>query len=188
MKKFILILLTFGFLTPQVKSQTYTVDSKNSKLEVLGTSSIHDWEIVAENMSGKANINIENDQMMIPSLSFSVPVESLKSGKSSMDNNTYEALKSEKYPTISYEIISMEVTEKNGDVYTLKTSGNLTMAGVTKNMNMTVKSTVSTSYVAFIGKVGFKMTDFKVDPPTAIFGTVKTGDEVTIEFNVKYNR
>jgi hypothetical protein len=29
------------------------------------------------------------------------------------------------------------------------------------------------------------MTDFKIDPPTALMGTMKTGDEITISFNVK---
>jgi polyisoprenoid-binding protein YceI len=187
MKKLILIAFVVGMIAPQAIGQIYTFDSKTSKLEVLGTSSLHDWELKAEDMSGKTTIKVDDAQMEITSLTFVVPVESLKSDHNAMDDNTYEALKSESCPTISYKLKDMEVIEKNGEEYTLKTSGDLTIAGFTKTINMTVKSTKSNNSVSFMGKVDFKMTDFKIDPPTAIFGTVKTGDQVTIQFNVKYN-
>jgi hypothetical protein len=32
-----------------------------------------------------------------------------------------------------------------------------------------------------------KMTDFKMEPPTAMMGTIKVGDEVTVIFDVTVN-
>jgi hypothetical protein len=32
------------------------------------------------------------------------------------------------------------------------------------------------------------MSEFKVDPPTAMFGTITTGDQVTIKFTSTFNK
>ncbi|MTI38391.1 YceI family protein [Fulvivirga lutimaris] len=188
MKKLVLIIFIMSAIAPRIVAQKYSLSSKESKLEVLGTSTLHDWEEVAEEMSGDAVISLENDQISIETLKFSVPVKALKSDHGAMDKNTYEALKSSKHPNIYYELKEVKSIEKNGQDYSLKTSGNLTIAGVTKNIEMTVTSKPVGNTISFSGKVDFKMTDFKVDPPTALLGTVKTGDEITIQFNVKYNK
>jgi hypothetical protein len=30
------------------------------------------------------------------------------------------------------------------------------------------------------------MTEFNIDPPTAVFGTIKAGEKVDVEFNAKF--
>lgn len=188
MKKLVLILFIISVIAPRIVAQKYVLSNNDSKLEVLGTSTLHDWEEVAQEMTGDAVIGLDNDQLDIESLKFKVPVKSLKSDHSGMDKNTYEALKSNKHPNIYYELTDVKSAQKNGQEYLLKTSGNLTIAGVTKNIEMTVSSTPVGNTISFSGKTTFKMTDFNVDPPTALLGTVKTGDEITIQFNVKYNK
>jgi hypothetical protein len=47
---------------------------------------------------------------------------------------------------------------------------------------------VTNNNVTFTGKKTIKMTEFEVEPPTALLGTIKTGDEVTISFNSKFNK
>ena len=37
--------------------------------------------------------------------------------------------------------------------------------------------------VVLKGEKTFKMTEFKIDPPKALLGTITTGDEITIKFN-----
>lgn len=188
MKKLVLIIFIMSAIAPRIVAQKYTLADKDSKLEVLGTSTLHDWEEVAEGMTGEAVIKMENDQLQVEALKFNVPVKGLKSDHGAMNKNTYEALKSNKYPNIYYELKEVKSTQKEGQDYNLKTAGNLTIAGVTKNIEITVTAKPVGNAVSFSGKVIFKMTDFKVDPPTALLGTVKTGDEITIQFNVKYNK
>jgi hypothetical protein len=36
----------------------------------------------------------------------------------------------------------------------------------------------------FEGTYGINMKDYGVDPPSAVFGTIKSGEEVTIKFNI----
>ncbi len=177
----ILLLIFAGFTT--VNAQNYKLDNTNSKLEVLGTSTIHDWEIVAEEMAGTANYSIENNQIKITQLALNIKVEGLKSGKSSMDNNTYEALKSEQFSHIKYVLKESHNTAANE----IKTMGVLTIAGVSQTIQMTVKTKIIDSKTNFTGEIPLKMTDYNIDPPTAIMGTIKTGDEITIKFNIQFN-
>lgn len=45
----------------------------------------------------------------------------------------------------------------------------------------------TTSEMHLIGELpilGFKMSDFNIEPPTAMFETFRTGDEVTIKYDI----
>lgn len=102
-----------------------------------------------------------------------------------MDNKTWEALKSETHPTITYQLASVKSIEKTAAGYQIKASGKLTIAGETRTVDMTVDAKVlADGSVQFSGSKSLKMTEFNMTPPTALLGTLKTGDEVTIVFNV----
>lgn len=165
----------------------YKLNKEQSTCTVNGTSTLHDWEMTAENMYGYGHLDIEGGELKnIDVLKFTVPVKSLKSGKNRMDKNTYEALKSDKHPKISYELVDVLSMEKNGNGVDIKAKGKLTIAGVTKYIDLNVKAYNEGGGIAFKGSTTFNMTSYKVDPPVALLGTVKTGDEVTIVFNAKY--
>ena len=187
MKRFIYILMLLGSVGLMSSStQYYKVDKDKSTLKVHGTSTLHDWTIEAENMTGEARFAIIDDQLDISTLQFNVPVTSLKSGKSAMDNNTYKALDSKAHPYIRFAFIEGDEGEFDDGSYELKAKGDLTIAGVSKKVTLPVKAKVSTNAITFTGKTTFKMTDYKVEPPTALMGTIKTGDEITVEFSITY--
>lgn len=188
MKNYLLTVLILSVICTPIHAQTYKVDNQSSSLEILGTSTLHDWEIKAENLKGTAQVPYADDEYAIESLQFEVLTESLKSGKNSMDNNTYEALKSDDFDKITYTLKEATILKKEGKTYEFDTKGSLTIAGFTKEISMPVKVAFNAANMTCIGTITFKMTDFKVDPPTALLGTVKTGDEVTIKFNTIYKK
>lgn len=184
MKKLVLLILTIGILNNITIAQQVQLDKTASDLTIEGTSSLHDWEIKAEKLSGRASFRMTDGTLdQIDNLQVTIDVDGLKSGKSGMDDNTYKALKNKQHPKITY--ILTEVIDKKaiGNGFELDTKGRLTIAGETKVVNMKVKTSASIP-MTIEGETTFKMTDFKIDPPTAMFGTVKTGDAVTIKFNV----
>jgi polyisoprenoid-binding protein YceI len=67
-----------------------------------------------------------------------------------------------------------------------KPRGNLTISGVTKQVQLTFKATVDGTKVTLTGETELKMTTYNVEPPTALLGTVKTGDALTIKYKVTY--
>jgi|ADGO01.1.fsa_nt_gi hypothetical protein len=73
------------------------------KLVVEGTSNIHDWDMTSKQGTCSAEFLFSPGGHLagLSSLQFSVPAESLKSDKKAMDNNTYKALNTSKYSTIS---------------------------------------------------------------------------------------
>ena len=178
-------------LTTQISiAQSYKVNNSAYKMEVLGTSNIHDWEIPAKDFQGTINLEMENGQLVnISQLDFSVIAESLKSGKGGMDKNTYKALNTDKYKTIVYQLVkvnNIDYTSKSQCKIT--TSGYLTLAGTKKLIDITFDSKISDSNIVLSGNKAIKMSNFNIDAPTAMFGTITTGDEVNIKFQAVFNK
>jgi polyisoprenoid-binding protein YceI len=186
--KIILVGLLF-FTTSNFIAQESKINLAESKLTVFGTSNLHDWDIVAKAMSGKANFNFESNVLKdIESLDFSVESEQLLSGKSGMDSNTFKALNSKKYKTINYKLTKIvKITKVSANTYTIEAQGDLTIAGTAKNITQVFTAVVSGKKVVLSGKTKITMTQYKITPPTALFGTIKTGPDVTVDFKVTYN-
>lgn len=180
----------FVVTTQLTVAQTYNLNNASSTLKIEGTSNIHDWEIKAENQQGKLVAELDNGQLVkISSLDFVVKAESLKSGKNGMDKNTYKALNTNKHKDITYKLTkvnNIDCTSSGNCKVT--TTGNLTIAGVTKPIDITFDAKVAGDKITLSGEKKMKMTDYKVDPPTAMFGTITTGDELNINFQSSFSK
>lgn len=184
-KSLFFILLLF---VTQTYSQEYKLNNASSELTVFGTSNLHDWDIKAETQSGKIIVDL-TDQIQIKHLKIVVVAESLKSGKRSMDNNTYKALDTKKHKNITFDLKEVKsVSDMGNSKYKVNSTGSLRIAGVTKQIPLEFILEISANRLILNGKKSFKMTDFGVNPPKALLGTVTTGDEVTIEFNTILNK
>lgn len=173
-----IILTTAG----NVNAQSTKANTFSSKITIMGTSTIHDWESKTEQITGEFEMNNTSE---IQSLTVKIPVVSIKSGEKLMDKKTYEAFKSDKFPVITFVLTdptSPIVT--NSDVQVTLT-GNLIVSGVTKKITFksTGKKTASGGY-QLSGSVPLKMTDFKIKPPTALLGTIKSGDAITVKLDI----
>lgn len=192
-KRFSLGLVSFLLMVFSVQTaigQNFNINKGASNVKVLGTSNIHDWEINAEDLQGNLKAQLEDGQLVkIDELNFAVVAESLKSGKGGMDKNTYKALNTDKHKRITYQlqkVNNIDCTSKTDCKVT--TSGYLTIAGTKKLVDITFDAKVSGDKITLIGNQKLKMTDFKVDPPTAMFGTITTGDEVNIKFQTVFTK
>jgi polyisoprenoid-binding protein YceI len=178
-------------VTTQISiAQTYTLNNSASNMKVEGTSNVHDWEIEAKDQKGKLVAELDNGQLVkISQLEFTVVAESLKSGKSGMDKNTYKALNTDKHKQIIYKMTKVNnidcVTAGNCKV---TTSGTLNIAGSSKPIDITFDAKVSGDRITLTGSQELKMTDFQVDPPKAMFGTITTGDKVNVKFQSTFSK
>lgn len=182
----IISLISFGFIQTIHAQQGFKYGSHTMK--IAGTSTLHDWESNVTKLSGNATISIDDNRLSgISQLQISIPVESIISTKGSiMDNKTYEALKSDKHPNITFKLSYVSNIQATGNAQVVTAQGNLTMAGSTKYISMEVKAILnSDGSITFQGSKDLKMTDFGVSPPTAMLGSIKTGDDITITFSMK---
>jgi polyisoprenoid-binding protein YceI len=167
---------------------TYSFNG-SSTMQVHGSSTLHDWTSDVTKFSGTFTRNGGEGIEGIESLSFVVDAESIKSGKGGMDKRTYSALETKKHPTITYNLQDIAKQGDNGEGWSLYNSvGDLEIAGSKKAVNFTVEGRENADgTIEFRGSTSLLMTEFGVDPPSAMLGTVRAGDEITIEFHVIAN-
>lgn len=181
------VVLAFGFLsTIDLHAQDKLIlQQENLLFKVSGTSTLHDWDMVSEAGTGFLTLQASGTaQPTFTAAEVSFKAETLESGKNGMDRNAYKALKTKEYEDISFEFDEFESTgEGKGYVY-----GYLTIAGFTKSVTLDVTYTTENNQIAVEAKGGFLLTDFQIDPPTALLGTIKTGDEVTIEVKAQFEK
>lgn len=163
--------------------------SSNLGISITGTSSLHDWEM--KSSQGKCEVEFvlaANDKITaINSLKFDLDATTIKSEYTVMDNNTYKALKTKINKNISFVLTSGTVTSSDANAYLVKAIGNLTIAGKTVKTDVaaTAKYNAADKSFTVSGSKKLKMTDYGVTPPTAMLGTIKTGNDITISFTSK---
>ncbi len=185
-KSLLSFLFLLVFFTQGMYSQEFNLNNQASKLTVSGTSSLHDWDVDAEQQKGQLVLELSK-QLKIQKLTLEVTSESLKSGKGSMDKNTYKALKTDEFKDITFKFTGLkEATALDNGNYKVKVSGNLCVAGVTKEISLYFNLHVAPNKVTLKGEKLFNMTDYGIKPPKALLGTITTGDEITIKFNTVF--
>jgi polyisoprenoid-binding protein YceI len=174
----------FVTVTAQTNYRTNVVDIK-----LNGTSNLHDWQMKAVSGTSAASFVVTNGKVTsLSKLDFSLPVKSLKSGKSGMDKNTYKALNSDANPNISFVLTSGTVVSTGGNNYKLNCQGKMSIAGKTNQTELVASGIYNPADKSFTvtGIKKMKMTDYNVKPPTALFGTITTGDAISISYNLKF--
>ncbi len=175
------LMLSFAFSA--LAQEAYK--AQKASVVIKGTSTLHDWEMKGENFSCQSSFTLDDNKVTgVKSLSLSIPVQSLKSGKGAMDKNAYAALKADNHKQVTYTINSTKLVGNK-----LVCSGSLTIAGVTKTMEVESTCTVNAdNTIVCKTSKSFKMTEFKVEPPSFMFGSVTTGDDITLEFDLTFKK
>lgn len=191
-----LMLTLLGFLLLQPvdvvraqASEALTFD-QDTRVWVEGTSTIHDWSCEAEEISGTVTPAPEAEQPLsnLQSTSLTIPVDQFECGKDKMNRKLREAFKTDDHPAIEFEAntVSAQVAAAgSGPATSILVKGDLTMAGTTRAIEIRAEGyDQAHGRLKFTGQHQLDMTDYEMDPPTAIWGTIKTGEEVTIHFEV----
>ncbi|MBX2913824.1 MAG: YceI family protein [Cyclobacteriaceae bacterium] len=150
-------------------------------ITIAGTSTMHDWTMTSKQVTAQAQFEVDaNGQLSkVNSILVIIPAESLKSGKGAMDKNAYNALKTDKNKDLKFQLTAAAVAGSN-----IEAQGTLTIAGTPKPIDLLVTAQSEANGIRFQGSKKIKMTEFNVEPPSFMFGSVKTGDEITITFDI----
>jgi polyisoprenoid-binding protein YceI len=159
----------------------------SSYLVLKGTSTLHDFECKTTTIQG----TIEMDPRLesFTNADITIPVKNIHSESSSMDDNMYEALKTDKNPDIRFSLLYPDTVTDLNPVHadsTLKLRGTLAVAGKEKKIDLEVVVRKKENGIVMVhGKMELLMTDYGVEPPTFMLGILKTGNEVVIEFDLE---
>ena len=169
-----------------------------SKLTVAGGSNVHDWACATNALRATVTVNHELASRPLAELaepiekvSVAIPVKSLECGKAKMNENLYKALKADQFAEITYALMSYKVDRAgtSADKLVALTVGELTVAGTTTRVEipLTAERRAGGS-LRGQGTLAMKMTDVGIKPPTALMGTMRTKNEITIRFELLLDR
>jgi polyisoprenoid-binding protein YceI len=188
MQHIILTGLLIITLQTAVAQEKFRLDEKNSEITVIGTSSVHDWEMNATAMKASIQLSIaENSISDIVSVDFSMPTEKLKSDNNIMDKKSWDALKSDKHEAIRFDLSRVSGFSTAGDTFSGTATGNLFIAGKSRPVTIPFTGNIKTgNTITVTGAKKINMKDYNIAPPTAMLGTLKTGEEVTVKFKMDF--
>ncbi len=188
MKKGLILFITstFVLLSFNVLSQeSFKLVPESSSMKISGTSTLHDWEMKVENFKCDISAEIANPSITIDRANFTGISTSVVSHNSIMDNKAQDALKADKYPEIKFRLMNQVKLPSKGNTFNGTATGELLIAGKSRTINLPFTGKLlADNSIEIIGSKQIDMTEFGIQPPTAMFGTLKTGNDVTISFTI----
>lgn len=187
-----LALLSLGLLLFAGAFAQVKYSNKNAaNLTVSGTSTLHDWDMKTAQGACEAvfTLNASGAITAVSGLSFSTQAVSLKSGHDAMDKNAYKALKTDKNAAISFVAGTAVVSALGGSDFLVKANGKLTIAGTTVDTEVSGTCKVNADKsISVMGSKKISMKDYGVTPPSFMLGTIKTGNDITLKFDLNLNK
>jgi hypothetical protein len=186
------------------------VSGSPSKLVLQGSSNVASWRCSGTTLEGAMEVaaslqrinniidRIEDGNVALltaatatfpqPTFQLTVPVDALRCGNRQMERDMYRALRSEEHPTIEFRFSEL-VGGVNHDIdsgsYHARITGVLALAGTKRNVSVDVDAErIAPNRFRLRARLPLRMTDFRIAPPTALFGMVKAKDELTVHFDL----
>ena len=178
----------------QAQVSSYALD-ETSAISIKGTSTFHDWTATVGEFSGTLELGesfeaAKSKTLVVDKASLQFQVVSIDGGRgAAMNKKIKAALKSTEHPAISFEITQAQkaVIQKSDEGGVLQVSGKLAIAGVSKDITLSLTNTEAPAgTLAFVAEYPMKLSDFEMEPPSAMFGQIVTGDDITIVFDLKF--
>ena len=169
---------------------------RESTVWIEGSSNINTFKCVSYKVHGEGILDssikaapiIGSTFNVSLKATFAITVKSMDCGNPMVNSDMYEALKSDDFSTLSYELKRVDllgdISKDNGEYYA-NTVGMLTVAGSPREIKMKVKLTsLGNGKYKIEGNKEVLMTDFGVKPPTAMMGLLKAHDRLTFYFDI----
>jgi polyisoprenoid-binding protein YceI len=153
-----------------------------SRVWVEGTSTVRGYRCESTSVTGSAQAATAELAALasVPRAEVSIPVASLDCRNGTMNGHMRRALKADENPTIRLRARGVQVSPTGA----AKISGDLTIAGQTRPVTIDGTAASEEGKVRVRGSKRLVMTDFGVQPPTLMMGTMKVAAPVTIGFDV----
>ena len=173
-------------LTAQSK---YLLNSHSIKIE--GTSNVMSWEAEVPEVSGEFILQANGSGEIIDVEKVSVRIEStaIKGTEGrAMTEKIHEALNVQRYQYITFrlqEVQQVRSSSNNPDFFRMVSTGVLTISGVSKSISLTTVGRVNPGGdIVLTGTQDINMTDYEVKPPRAMFGALRTREEITVKYSI----
>lgn len=182
------IILLTGTSTAFAKTAIYRTAAHPGYVLIKGTSTLHNWSIRSRGLSGTAVFarSRTGSRLILKKIHLSIAVLSLKgSDGSGMDATIDRKLISGRFPKIVYVLKHAVLSHKPqaGAPWAVwNTTGTLTAAGHPTKVKLKLKVlSAPNGTVSIETRTILKMTEFGINPPTAMLGVIRSGDKMHIK-------
>jgi len=180
-------LILMGISVTAIAQETAKLLPEKSSITISGTSTLHDWEEEVQNFNVNLTLDFQNNKITeIHNVDVVCQSTSITSDYDIMTNKTHNALRAEQHPEITFDMINIEKLTVQDHNFSGVLTGNLNMAGVTRRIRVEFSGSNGGNIISIKGSKQINMSDFNIEPPTAIMGTLKTGEQVVVSFNLKF--
>ncbi|HEY1302399.1 MAG TPA: YceI family protein [Vicinamibacterales bacterium] len=156
----------------------------------------HDHEVVVPAVQGQ--VMLDRTQVSRSSVSATFDAAAMKvTGKGEPPDDVPEVqrvmlsdrvLDAQHYPTITFQSRQVSVAKQSADQMTLRITGDLTLHGVTRPLDVPVSLQLTADGLRASGKTTVQQSQFGIRPVTAGAGTVRVKDEVDVTFSIAAKR
>lgn len=171
---------------------------EDSFLDIKGSATLHSWGAEAKQINADFQIPAgwfgdfgswaENE---VENLVIEIPVSELDGGKNKMNKDLRKALNYEDHPVIRFRggSISFQAKNDNEKMLTVSVPGSLSVAGVTRQIEVGAELELTeNNRIISRDSYSINMRDYGVEPPTAFFGAIKTGEKVGVAYKLVFKR
>jgi len=165
-----------------------------SEVTIEGTSSLHAFHCKTNKIMAYVDVDpgytkdLTKIARPIVSVKVNIVVRTLTCGNGQMDKNMYGTLDADKNPLIKYTMSGYDILDGSASpaAFVAKTTGTLTISGKEKVIDMKINAErLSDGKATARAEQAILMTDFGINPPSFMLGTLKVGNEVKVKFNLK---
>jgi polyisoprenoid-binding protein YceI len=187
-------LLALALIIPGAGAWTVANDllvlQPQSRLWIDGTSSIKRFSCkagevnaVVEANSAHAISTLLTGDQGVKTVRVTIPAARLDCGNGTMNDHMRKALKVSESPTIDFRLTSYDVA-RNPDGIAGTITGTLALGGVTKTITLKAEGKPDGQMLHITGTHELNMTEYDLKPPKLMFGRIKVGDKVTVNFDL----
>ena len=164
-----------------------------SRLFLEGSSNVVDFtcDCTSRLGSGQFSIQAQQGTYRFSNGELRLPVAVLDCGNRAMNRDMYEALKADQHPTISVKLVQVDAPSPNtltqcNEWKTFHADLLLTIAGIARTVKMEVHGAhLGYQLYHFRAKQAIYLTDYGIDPPRALLGTVRVDNCITINMDLQ---
>ena len=159
---------------------------RGGRIWVTGTSTVHDWTCEVDAFTGSLNGTAADGGLTaLSELALTIPVAQLDCNNGTMNGKMREALRASAAPQIRFNLSTADLSTPRNNRFTVQANGQLSIAGQARPVAIQAQGqALGGGRYRFSGQVPVTMSQFGVRPPTAMMGTLRTGDRTTVHFDV----
>lgn len=95
-----------------------------------------------------------------------------------------EVLESARYPEIVFQPLQVSAQRTEEAHYHIRLNGHLSLHGVTRTQSVEAGVALTGNCLRALGKTQLRLSDYRIEPVTALGGAIKLKDELELTFDI----